>query len=585
MHDVVDVHRVLVATHVQPWLKVALVDQLDVVGQAWAHRCEHRLVAVERHVWRDVASVLGVPVVSAILGIHHVDVSVVLQSRAEVLHHRTVAHEEVAVGVRSHARDAGQVDEVRSNVILQIQGAAFVHVVGVRNGHRAVGAKVVPPVLQAIGPWEVAKVAIHRVCVGVVHAAVHAVHGAVGVNVHVACTVRVQVLGGDAIAVKVDAQAVGQTRVDGVEVYREVGQHLVLPVVPCVVRNHDEAVAQVVEHGKRHHASVGVDAVGVGADVDEVRAVQFREGGHFPSVSAVHGAVVQQGAVLALVFKPTIGHRGGNADDVNDFVVDAPHGCAWPKVAHGVAVVEDGVVRQIRIFPRACAGVTAHHVEGRVDACVADDDFSAVTQVVDGRPANADVFDAFVWLLAPTASVVEIVASASVLKRRHVQAHGPSRADCRTIARHAVVNGCVGLQVVLGDADDLTFNHQIARLHVVVNEVVGPIDGRLRAVIDVQDRVGRHGGFHPLVDRDLWGIQNVLLGKRWQREQNAGGQEGKMFHEINSVCASKVSPCLGTTKFRPGGSRVLSRGLSPFGRGRRERPNPAARTRRCGSQT
>ena len=111
--------------------------------------------------------------------------TVVLRARAVVLHDGGVAHVEVAVFVRPHAGNACEVHKVRGDVILQIEGATFVDVVGVGDGHAAVVAKVFTPVLQTVGSREVAEVGIRGVGVGVVHGAKHTVHRAKLIDMHV----------------------------------------------------------------------------------------------------------------------------------------------------------------------------------------------------------------------------------------------------------------------------------------------------------------------------------------------------------------------------------------------------------------
>ena len=179
-----------------------------------------------------------------------------------------------------------------------------------------------------------------------------------------------------------------------------------------------------------------------------------------------------------------------------------PTAARRPEVANrGHPVVEHGVVGQVGVFPRACACVAAHHVKGRVDASVADDHLTAVAEVVDG-PSDAHV-NALVGLLAPHVAVVEIVARATVFKRRHVQGHGPSCADGVSVAGHAVVDGGVRLQVVLGDSDDLTLDHQVTHLHVVGRWGVLGRNRRLGTVVDVEHSMRRHGCFYPRVGGEL----------------------------------------------------------------------------------
>ena len=289
-----------------------------------------------------------------------------------------------------------------------------------------------------------------------------------------------------------------------------------------------------------------MDAVSVRTDVDEVGRVQLREGLHFPGVSRVHGTVVQQRPVLTLVLRTAVGDGRGDADDVEDFVVQSAHRSARPEVSNrGHSVVEHGVVGQVGVLPRACAGVAAHHVKGRVDASVTDDHLTAVSKVVDGRPTDAHVFNALVRLLAPHLTVVKIVARAAVFERRHVQRHGPSCADGVSIAGHAVVDGGVRLQVVLGDPDDLTLHHQVTHLHVVGRWGVLGRNGRLGTVVDVEHGMRRHGCFHPRVGGKLRGLtQVVLLGKRGRRGQQAEREKGKLFHESGDL-SPKYLPHLG----------------------------------------
>ena len=161
-------------------------------------------------------------------------------------------------------------------------------------------------------------------------------------------------------------------------------------------------------------------------------------------------------------------------------------------------------------------------MKGRVNASVADDHLTAVSKVVDRRPTDAHVFNALIRLLAPHLAVVKIVARAAVFERRHVQGHGPGCADGISVTGHAVVDGGVRLQVVLGDPDDLTLHHQITHLHVVGRWGVLGGNRRLGTVVDVEHGMRRHGCFHPRVGGELRGLAQVmLLGKRGRRDQKA----------------------------------------------------------------
>ena len=275
-----------------------------------------------------------------------------------------------------------------------------------------------------------------------------------------------------------------------------------------------------------------MDGVGVGTHVDEVGRIQFWEGLHLPRVSVVQRAVVQQRTVLTLVLQTTIRHRSADADDVDDFVVQATHSGTWPKVAHRGAVVEKRIVRKGVVVPRTGACIAAHHVESRFNAGMADDHFTAVAHVVDRRPTDADVFHTLVGLLAPHVAVKEVVAGAAVLKRADVQAHDPCGAHRRFVARHAVVDGGVGLKVVLGQAQHLTLDDEVARLNVVcAGEVLG-VHRRFRTVIDVQHRVGGHGRLHSCREGDLRGLlKRVLLGKCGRSGQQTEREKGKLFHQ------------------------------------------------------
>ena len=249
---------------------------------------------------------------------------------------------------------------------------------------------------------------------------------------------------------------------------------------------------------------------------------------------------------MALVLRPAVGDGRGDANDVEDFVVQPPHCGAWPEVAHrGHPVVEHRVVGQVGVFPRACSRIATHHVKGRVDSGMADDHLTAVSQMVDGRPTDAHVFNALIGLLVPHVAVVEVVARAAVFERRHVQGHGPGSTDSVSIACHPVVDGGVGLQVVLCDADHLTLHHEVTHLHVVGRWGVLRRNRGFRTVVDVEHGVRRHGGFHPRMCGKLRGLsQIVLLGKRWRRSQQTEREKGKLFHESGDLLP-KYLPHLG----------------------------------------
>ena len=76
------------------------------------------------------------------------------------------------------------------------------------------------------------------------------------------------------------------------------------------------------------------------------------------------------------------------------------------------------------------------------------------------------------------AGILVVVARSAVAEGRRLEGLDPTGADAARGADHSVVHGVVGLQVVLGQADDLALDDEVADLQVID---VPDVSGRSRA--------------------------------------------------------------------------------------------------------
>ena len=168
--------------------------------------------------------------------------------------------------------------------------------------------------------------------------------------------------------------------------------------------------------------------------------------------------------------------------------------------------------------------------------------------MVDGRPSNPNVFKSLVGLFSPDVAIEEIVSRPAICKWADIQTHGPSRTHGRLIASHSIVNGRVGLQVILSQSNHLAFNHQFAHLNVVRTWRIVQIGRRFGPIINVQNRVGWHRGLNPVLNRDLRNVlQRIFLSIRRRSSNDAERNNDNFFHESTDL-APKVTRKKGSTK-------------------------------------
>ena len=281
-----------------------------------------------------------------------------------------------------------------------------------------------------------------------------------------------------------------------------------------------------------------MDRIGVPTEPTKLSAVNLWEGHHLPVGAVVEGTVVQQSPILALVDRigivPCVSDRRGHADEVYDFIVDAAHSRPRPKVAERRAQIVDGPSRDGGLQPLLLASRAGHHHQWcrEVSTCfVGDDHLGAIAHVQNGRPSNANIFKTLQGLLSPKFTVVEVVAGATVVKGPRFKALGPCCTDRISRPCHAVVNGCVGLQIVLRDPNDLTLDDQFADHLVGGLRRVGAVDRRHRALRAIMGVVQSTKRGSPARFRNLGCLfQLVLLGHRRCCHAKGKGKKDKMFH-------------------------------------------------------
>ena len=153
--------------------------------------------------------------------------------------------------------------------------------------------------------------------------------------------------------------------------------------------------------------------------------------------------------------------------------------------------------------PCTVTGVAPCHVQRRINARVANNDFATTRCMHDGWPSDANGLYTFVSDLAPRCTIVEVVTRTAVAERRQLEAHGPSCRNCIRSTSHAVIDGSVRLKIVLGVADDLALYDKVTVLDVLDVRVRLTLQRLLRTVREVGNRMGLHRCGHTQRWREL----------------------------------------------------------------------------------
>ena len=192
-----------------------------------------------------------------------------------------------------------------------------------------------------------------------------------------------------------------------------------------------------------------------------------------------------------------VGRWSGDANDVQTVAVLTARRHTRPELTDFNVAGNGGFA------PSTSSSITPRHVERCIDARVADNNLTTTRGMHDRWPSDTDGLHTFVGDFAPSGAVVEIVTGSAVAEWGQFKAHGPSGRNRICSTGHAVINGRVRLKVVLGVADDLTLNDQVAVLDVFDVRVRLALQRLLRTVREVGNRMGWHGRGHTLCWREL----------------------------------------------------------------------------------